>query len=153
MNANHGAEQYPYIVLPDGSTAPIAPPPQRRQRRPENFVMAFQDAIVALATHDDLRPTDVKLALYLAGHADYENWVTTTPTQAAMALKVDRSAIYHGMRRLREAGILENVEPKEGHRAGWRFAPTFLWRGKVKNLHDERKRRLQAVTNEKEPTT
>lgn len=145
MNRNHGAEQYPLILMPDGTTMPVNVP-KIRQRPPEAYAMTFLGAMAELAENENLRPTDIRLALMLASSTDYENWILATPTQAAKRLKVDRSAIYHGMRRLKEAGILEYIEPTDQHRRhGWRFSNAFLWRGKVKNLHDERKRRLQAV--------
>lgn len=113
--------------------------------------MGFQDAFKALATEERVRGADLRLALYLAALTDYENWINFTAKQAAADLKVDRSNISHGLRRLKEVGVLEKVEATPGNRGGWRFANTFLWRGKVKNLHDERKRRLQAVSNDKTP--
>lgn len=146
MNKNHGAEQVPHILMPDGTLHPIPAPPQRRQRRPENFYMGFQDANIEAATRKDLKGNDLRLLLFLQGTADYENWITVTAADMSEALGIHRTHIYHGLTRLRKAGILEHVPSNPGHRAGWRFAPSFLWRGKVKNLHEERKRRLQAVT-------
>lgn len=151
MNKNHGAEQVPHILMPDGTLYPIAPPPGRKARKLEGFIMGFQDAFAALATRDDLKGNDLRLVLYLAGNTDYENWINTTAAKAAEALGIHRSHVYHGLTRLKNAGIIEKAEQTKDQRGGWRFANTFLWRGKVKNLHEERKRRLQAVTSEKPP--
>lgn len=146
MTKTTGASQYAHIMLPDGTLHPIPLPPGRKQRKPEPFIMAFKDAMVALATRDDLRGADYKLALYLAGHVDYENWILVTGKQAAKDLKTAPSNISATMKRLQTAGVLEKIPHEPDRRGGWRFANTFLWRGKVKNLHEERARRLKAVT-------
>lgn len=113
--------------------------------------MGFVDAFAALATNREIQGADLRLAMYLASRTDYENWINFTPKIAAQDLKTQRPNIYHSLRRLKEAGVLEKIEIQNGNRGGWRFANTFLWRGKVKNLHEERKRRLQAVSNDKTP--
>lgn len=151
MNPNRGAEQFPHILMPDGTLYPIAPPPGRRNRKLEGFIMGFQDAFAALATRDDLRGNDLRLVLYLAGHTDYENWINATAAHAAADLGIHRSHIYHGLTRLKNAGIIEKVPQTKDQRGGWRFANTFLWRGKVKNLHEERARRLKAVAKDPAP--
>lgn len=152
MNNNRGAEQFPHILMPDGELLPIQLPPPRRAKKPEAFFMGFKDAFDAVAQDTTLKGADLRLVMYLAARTDYENWINFTPVQAAADLKIDRTNVHHSLRRLKDAGVLEKTEQTKDQRGGWRFANTFLWRGKVKNLHDERKRRLEAVTA-KEPTT
>lgn len=113
--------------------------------------MGFKDAFEALATNQDMKGADLRLAMYLAGKTDFENWLNFTPKQAAADLKTARPNIYAALQRLAKAGVLEKVEQTDDRRGGWRFANTFLWRGKVKNLHDERARRLKAVTKDPAP--
>lgn len=110
------------------------------------FVMLFQERLPEIAKNPNIKGTDFRLLFLLMHYTAFENDVQITAALLAAELETTRSNIYASFTRLREANIIE----KHPVLPIWRFAFTFLWKGKVKTLNEARTARFRNVSK---PTT
>jgi DNA-binding MarR family transcriptional regulator len=150
-----------YHRLPDGSFADvhtgeildnndyqiIAIP--RRIKIKEGWFMAFQEAFEALATDKDLNGQTMKVLMFLMARLSFENYIGLEQKEIAEKLCIHKSDISHAIKALVGKGILEKG-PKLGRSSTYKLNPYYGWKGRVKNLNEERKKRLSIVKNGQE---
>jgi hypothetical protein len=108
------------------------------------WYMQSQEAVEALAKDKDLAGRPTRVLLFLLSRLDFENYVHLPQTEIMAALDLHAPDVSKAMALLQKKGILVRG-PRVGHSFGYRLNPNFGWKGKVKNLNEERTRRLRAV--------
>jgi DNA-binding MarR family transcriptional regulator len=115
-----------------------------RIRIKEGWFMAFQEAFEALAIDKDLSGQTMKVLMFLMSRLSFENYIGLEQKEIAEKLKIHKPDVSVCIKQLVEKGILEKG-PKLGRSSTYKLNPYYGWRGRVKNLNEERKKRLTVV--------
>lgn len=132
----------------DGNEYQIVAIPHR-VRIQEGWFMAFQEAFEALATDKDLNGQTMKVLMFLMSRLSFENFIGLEQKEIGEKLKIHKPDVSACMKQLVDKGILERG-PKLGRSSTYKLNPFYGWKGRVKNLKDERKKRLTVVDGGKE---
>jgi hypothetical protein len=125
-------ERFTFIAVPD------------RQRIKEDWFMAFQDAREMLAKDREIWGQPRAILDFLESRLSFENFIGVEQSEIAKALEIGRNKVSEGIKKLVDKGIIEKG-PKLGRTYSYKLNPFYGWKGRVKNLKDERKRRLTVV--------
>jgi predicted XRE-type DNA-binding protein len=132
----------------DGNEYQIIAIPHR-VRIQEGWFMAFQEAFEALATDRDLNGQTMKVLMFLMSRLSFENYIGLEQKEIVEKLKIHKPDVSACMKQLVEKGILEKG-PKLGRSSTYKLNPFYGWKGRVKNLKEERKKRFSVVDGDKE---
>lgn len=119
-----------------------------RPKISEGWVMTFQDGLVRLAQDRSLNQQQLRVLLYLMGKLDFENYIHLPQTAIAEALSMQRTHVSSAIAGLVRKGILVRG-PSVGRVGTMRLSPGLGWKGRVRSLQEERKRRLALVHSSK----
>lgn len=116
----------------------------QRPKLTERWFMAFQDTFIELAKDPELTLEPKNILLYMFGRLDFENFIQLSQKDIAEALGMHKSQVSEAIKLLaRKQIILEG--PKVGRSKCYRLNPHYGWKGKVKNLENERRSHLRAI--------
>lgn len=118
------------------------------------FLMMFQDALVMLATDNDLTPQAQRVFIYLLGKLDFDNWIHIKQKEIGEALNISAGNLSRAMSILKRKEIIL-VAPYQGVRC-YRLNNWVGWKGSVVNFNKEvrdRKLKLVKSDNPKSPPT
>jgi biotin operon repressor len=104
----------------------------------------------ALALDPDLTDRDVRVAVALLGHLDYENRLPVCQAEIAMRLRTTRQAVSRNIKKLRDAGVLlDDGKGPGGHRL-MRFSSAYIWKGSAEGHRQHYPRDLRASQAKRE---
>jgi biotin operon repressor len=104
----------------------------------------------ALALDPSLTDRDVRVAIALLGHLDFENRLPVSQVEIALRLKASPAAVNRNIKKLREAGVLLDDGPgPAGHRL-MRFSSAYVWKGSAQGHRHRYPRDLQATQTKRE---
>jgi len=132
----------------DGNEYQIVAIPHR-VRIQEGWFMAFQEAFEALATDKDLNGQTMKVLMFLMSRLSFENFIGLEQKEIGEKLKIHKTDVSACMKQLVDKGILERG-PKLGRSSTYKLNPFYGWKGRVKNLKEERKKRLTVMDGGKD---
>lgn len=110
----------------------------------EGWFMAFQDAFESLAKDKDLWGQPTAILHFLMSRLNFDNYIALEQKEISDKLNVDKSDVSRSVKKLIDKGIIEKG-PRLGKSWSYKLNPFYGWKGRVKNLKDERKRRLTVV--------
>ena len=115
------------------------------------WYMSSQDAAIELAKDPIIGKSaeTMRVFLYLVGRIDFENYLQIPQVEIADELDMHKQAVGRAIKILLERGVLIRG-PKVGRSSSWRLNPHYGWKGKVKNLNEERRKRLSVVPKDTE---
>lgn len=115
-----------------------------RPRLTERWFMAFQDTFEELAKDREITNEPRRVLDYMFSKLDFENFIQLSQKDIAEALGMHKSQVSEAIKLLaRKQIILEG--PKVGRSKCYRLNPHYGWKGKVKNLENERRSHLRAI--------
>ncbi len=91
------------------------------------FIMA-QDALLMLATDDELTGKSLKVLLYLLARLDFENFIQVPQVEIANELKLHKQDVSKYVALLERKGILTRG-PKLARSSSFRLNPNFGYKG------------------------
>ncbi|MCY0900533.1 MAG: helix-turn-helix domain-containing protein [Firmicutes bacterium] len=103
----------------------------------EGWFMGFQDAFEILAKDQELQGENYKVLLYLLSKLGFENYIAIPQKQIADALNMKKQNVSRALKVLVDKQILLEG-PKLGRTHTYRLSSTFGWKGRVKNLAQDR---------------
>lgn len=112
----------------------------------EGWFMAIQDAFIALAKDKDIRGRTRAVLDYLMGKLAFENYIAVTQQEISEELGIEKTHISSSIKILCEKGIISKG-PKLGHSFAYKLNSNFGWKGKIKNLDEERRKRLKLISS------
>lgn len=115
----------------------------------EDWLMTFQDALVALAADRDLWGRPRAVLDYMMGRLNFDNYIALEQREIADALSLERSNVSSAIKMLVDKGIIEKG-PRLGKSWSYKLNPYYGWKGRVKNLKEERKKRLSVIDGGKD---
>ena len=115
----------------------------------EGWFMAFQDAFESLARDKDLWGRPTAILHFLMSRLSFDNYIAFEQKEIATALSIHQPDVSSSIKKLVEKGILEKG-PRIGKSFSYKLNPLYGWKGRVKNLKDERKKRLSVIDGGKE---
>lgn len=115
----------------------------------EGWFMAFQDAFESLAKDRDLWGQPTAVLHYLMSKLSFENYVALEQKEVSVGLEMDKSDVSRAFKTLVDKGIIEKG-PRIGKSWSYKLNPFYGWKGRVKNLKEERKKRLSLISGGKE---
>jgi hypothetical protein len=118
-----------------------------RQKIKEDWFMAFQDAFESLAKDKELWGQTTAILHYFMSRLSFENYIAVEQTAIAKDLGIEKTRVSESIKKLVNKGIIEKG-PKIGKTWSYKLNPYYGWKGRVKNLKEERTRRLKVVPNE-----
>jgi DNA-binding MarR family transcriptional regulator len=121
----------------------------RRIKLKEGWFMAFQEAFEALAVDKDLSGQTMKVLMFLMSKLSFENYIGLEQKEISTKLAIHKSDVSSAMRTLVGKGILE-IGPKLGRSKTYKLNPFYGWKGRIKNLKEERKKKLSVIDGGKE---
>jgi DNA-binding MarR family transcriptional regulator len=127
-------------LLPEGKLVYIVD----RGPKIRGFVMTFQDGLIKLARDKSLTQHQWRVLAYLMGRLDFENYIHLPQVEVATALEMAAPHVSAAIRELLQKGILIRG-PKVGRVATLRLSDNLGWKGRVRSLQEERKRRLTLI--------
>lgn len=121
---------------------------QAKVKWKENFFMGIQEAFLALARDEEIRGRTRSVLDYLFGNLGFENYICVQQKEISQELKIDKSDVSKAIKILIKKEIIL-PGPKLGRTTSYRLNSNYGWKGKVKNLADERSKRghLQLVSS------
>ena len=118
----------------------------QRPKLTERWFMAFQDAFEELAKDREITNEPRRVLDYMFSKLDFENFIQLSQKEITEALRMHKSQVSEAIKLLvRKHIILEG--PKVGRSKCYRLNPNYGWKGKVKNLEEERKKHIHLVIN------
>ena len=120
--------------------------PTPRPKIKEGWLMAFQDGLIKLAQDSGLTLQQWRVLAYVMGRLDFENYIHLPQIEIANAIGMQPPNVSTALRVLIEKGILTRG-PKVGRVQTLRLSPSLGWKGRVRSLQEERKKRLSLVHN------
>lgn len=115
----------------------------------EDWFMTFQDALAVLAADKDLWGRPRAVLDYMMARLNFDNFISIGQIEIANALKIHQPHVSAAIKMLVDKGILEKG-PRLGKSWSYKLNPYYGWKGRVKNLKDERKKRLSVIDGGKE---
>lgn len=131
-------------VLPAGVMVYV---PQR-PKIAEGWVMTFQDGLVRLAQDRSITGEQWRVLAFLMGKLDFENYIHVPQTAVGEALGLKAPNVSRAVAELVRKGVLVRG-PKVGQVGTLRLSPGLGWKGRVRNLQEEQKKRLALVHSSK----
>jgi hypothetical protein len=115
----------------------------------EDWFMGIQEAFIALAKDEEIRGRTRSVLDYMFGKLGFENYIVIQQREICEELKLDKSNVSKAISILLKKRIILQG-PKLGRTKSYRLNSNFGWKGKVKNLAEERQsRQLKLVQKEK----
>ncbi len=105
----------------------------------EGWFMAFQDAFESLARDRDLWGQPTAILHYLMSRLSFDNYIALEQKEISVSLDIDKSDVSKAIKILVEKGILERG-PRLGKSWSYKLNPYYGWKGRVKNLKNERRK-------------
>ena len=106
--------------------------------------MTFQDGLVRLATDKSITGEQWRVLAFLMGRLDFENYIHLPQQTVCDALEMKAPNVSRAIAELVKKGVLTRG-PKVGRVNTLRLSPGLGWKGRVRSLQEERKRRLALV--------
>jgi len=113
------------------------------------WYMSSQDAAIELAKDPVIGKSAeaMRVLWYMVGRLDFENFIQVPQVEIAKELNMHKQHVNRAVKILLERGVLLQG-PRVGRAYSWRLNPHFGWKGKVKNLEEQR-RKLSLVSSTK----
>jgi len=113
------------------------------------WYMSNQDGIMELAKDPIIGKSAeaMRVFLYMAARLDFENYIQVPQVEIGKELGLHKQSVHRALNVLLDRGVISQG-PKVGRSSTWRMNDHYGWKGKVKNLNDERKKRLSLVTKD-----
>jgi len=92
------------------------------------FIMAQEDALLALAKDKELTLAPKNVLLYLLSQLDFENFIQVQQVDIANALEMDKAKVSKAIKLLLEKGVLIRG-PKLARSSSFRLNPNFGYKG------------------------
>jgi len=124
--------------------------PQRPKIR-KGWFMAFQDAFIELAKDREITGEIRRVLDYFFGKLDFENYIHLTQTEIAEVLGMQKTNVSRAVKTLCDKKIILKG-PKTGKAITYRLNSNYGWKGKVRNLQEERFKGLQVIRGGKDDT-
>jgi predicted transcriptional regulator len=121
----------------------------RRIKIKEGWFMTFQDSLEVLATDKELSGQTFRVLMLMMSRLDFNNFIGVEQVELAQKLGIHRPDVTLAIRKLVAKGIIEKG-PKFGKANTYKLNPLYGWKGRVKNLNEERKKRFSVVDGGKE---
>ena len=115
----------------------------------EGWLMTFQDALAILAADKDLWGRPRAVLDYMMSRLNFENYIALEQKEIVDKIGIHKSDVSSAIKMLVEKGILEKG-PRLGKSWSYKLNPFYGWKGRVKNLKEERKKRFSVVDGGKE---
>lgn len=125
-------EQYTFVAIP------------ARQKIKEDWFMAFQDAFKELAKDREIRGEPRSVLDYLMANLSFENFIAIEQITVSKELGIDKTNVSKAFKILVEKSIIEQG-PRIGNTRSYKLNPFYGWKGRVKSLQEERKKRLKSI--------
>ena len=109
---------------------------QTKAKWDRGFVMAFQDAVEAIAMDKDITQEMLRVWMLMVGKMSFENWVTIPQKEICEALGMQRSNVSRAIRKLVDKGLILQG-PKLGRTTAYRLNSHYAWKGKRSNISTE----------------
>ena len=116
----------------------------RKPKIHDRWFMAFQDAFLELARDKDLTGETTRVLHYLMGRLDFENFIQVAQQEIATELDMRKQHVSRSVKILVEKQVLIRG-PKIGRSYSFRLNPHYGWKGKVRNLDQAKRKRLEVV--------
>jgi len=113
---------------------------QAKVKWKEGFFMAIQEAFIQIAKDKDLNGRPTAILMYLFGKLGFENYICVQQREISESLKIHKADVSKSIKLLIEKRIIL-PGPKLGRTTSYRLNSEYGWKGKVKNLADERSKR------------
>lgn len=108
------------------------------------WFMTFQDPLAALACDGSLTQSQWRVMAFLMSKLDFENYIYISQVEVGKALRIKPPHVSAAVSALVKRGVVLRG-PKVGVVQTYRLSHNLGWKGRVKNLETERKKRLQVV--------
>jgi DNA-binding transcriptional ArsR family regulator len=115
----------------------------------EDWFMTFQDALGMLAADKDLWGRPRAVLDYMMSRLNFDNYIGLEQKEIAEKLGIHKPDVSAAIKMLLNKGILEKG-PRLGKSWSYKLNPYYGWKGRVKNLKEERKKRLTVIDGGKE---
>lgn len=115
-----------------------------RTKIKEDWFMAFQDAFEEIAKDRDLWGQPTAVLVLLMSKLSFENFIGLEQKEIAKELSLDKQRVHESIKKLIEKGIVEKG-PRLGRSCSYKLNPFYGWKGRVKSLQEERKKRLKSI--------
>ena len=102
--------------------------------------MTNQEALLALAKDKEIPGEAFRILMFLLHRLDFENYIQVAQKEISETLKINKVNVSRAIKLLCDKGILLRG-PKVGRSYCFRLNPYYGWKGRVKNLSEERQRR------------
>lgn len=107
----------------------------------EGFFMGIQSAFIALAKDKDLTGTTWRVLNYMLGRLTFENYIAIQQKEICEELDLYKPDVSKSISVLLEKGIILSG-PKMGRTQAYRLNSEYGWKGKIKNLAEERSKKI-----------
>lgn len=115
----------------------------------EGWFMTFQDALAELATDKDLWGRPRAVLDYMMSRLNFDNYIALEQKEIVDKLGIHQPDVSSAIKMLVAKGIIEKG-PRLGKSWSYKLNPFYGWKGRVKNLKEERKKRLTVIDGGKE---
>lgn len=110
----------------------------------EEFFMAIQEAFEALAKDKDLTGKPMSVLMYMFSKLGFENYIYLQQLEISEALGLHQPHVSRAIKLLLDKGIIL-LGPKLGRSRAYRLNSNYGWKGKIKNLAEERSKQFLEV--------
>lgn len=110
----------------------------------EGFFMGIQEAFIALAQDKDISGRPRRVLDYLFGKLGFENYICIQQKEIVEALDLHKQDVSDSIKLLLNKGIIL-PGPKLGRSKSYRLNSSYGWKGKIKNLAEERDSRFRVI--------
>ena len=107
----------------------------------EGWFMGIQEAFLKLAKDKEINGYPRRILDYLFGKLGFENYICIQQKEIAEELGINKTHVSTGIKLLLQKGIIL-PGPKLGRTTSYRLNSNFGWKGTIKNLAEERDKRL-----------
>ena len=125
-------EKYVFLAVP------------AREKIKEDWFMAFQDAFEVLAKDKDIWGQPTAVLHFLMSKLSFENFIAIEQVEIARELGIENPRVSESIKKLISKKIVEKG-PKIGKTWSYKLNPYYGWKGRVKNLQEERKKRMKVI--------
>ena len=116
----------------------------------EGFFMGIQEGFMALAKDKDITGTTWRVLNYMLGKLGFENYIVIQQKEICKELQLYKPDVSKAIAILVRKGIIL-LGPKLGRTQTYRLDSDFGWKGKIKNLAEEREKRFLRLVPKEEP--
>lgn len=115
-----------------------------RAKIKENWFMTFQDALETIAKDRELRGEPRAVLDYLMSKLSFENYIAVEQVVISKELDIHKVNVSQSIKILSDKGIIEKG-PKLGKTYSYKLNHFYGWKGRVKNLQEERRKRMKVI--------